>query len=133
MGFYVSESKELPKLERNENEHSEKWRRLEQAIEEMKTLYYKKLASFDDIAKTYECNWWDIKTLFRKYNLTTISLKERARLNRKRDFETIYDLHYNQKKTLTEIYRDYGFVPQHVRTTLKEHGYAVINYQRLEK
>jgi hypothetical protein len=95
----VSESKALPKIERNENEHTEKWRRLDPKIDEMKTLYYEKLASFDDIAKKFECNnWWDIKTLFRKYNLTTISLKERARLNRKRDFETIYDLHYYKKR-----------------------------------
>lgn len=133
MGFYVSETKTLPKIERNENEHTEKWRRLEPKIDEMKVLYYENLVSFDDIAKTFECNWWDIKTLFRKYNLTTLSLKERARLNRKKDFKTIYDLHYNQKKTLTEMYQDYGYIPQHVRTTLKEHGCEVINYQRVEK
>lgn len=92
----------------------------EDKLDEMIRLYREELLSFEEIGNKLNIDWWTIKTLFKKHNIPRYTLKERAKLKRKMVYPLIYKLHYEDKKTLNEIYKNYGFSPPYCRQVLRE-------------
>ncbi|GFN30802.1 hypothetical protein PCURB6_10620 [Paenibacillus curdlanolyticus] len=68
--------------------------------------------------------------MFNDLELRKITTSERAKLNRKKVLPDLLDKHYNQKMSLSQMYKDFGYTPQMVRQALKENGYRVIDYQK---
>lgn len=64
----------------------------------------------------------DLEKLFEANNVKVFKLKEISAFKRSKDFDEIYDLHINQKLSLSEIYRYYGYSPIYSKRVLKEKG-----------
>ncbi|GAB3795046.1 AraC family transcriptional regulator [Virgibacillus kimchii] len=64
----------------------------------------------------------DLEKLFEANNIKIFKLKEISALKRSKDFDEIYDLHINQKLSLSETYRYYGYSPIYSKRVLKEKG-----------
>lgn len=94
-------------------------------LDKLVYLYHQELLSFKQIEQKTGIDWWTIKNLFRKNKIKTISLSERARIKRERNYEVIYDLFVNKKLSLKEIYKRYKFSPQYVKQVLKDKGIEI--------
>jgi hypothetical protein len=96
------------------------WAKYEDQFDYLYKLYTEDLLSFEDIGEKCNIEWWNIKQLFKAKSVPFISHKERSRILRAKDFPFLYDLKYNKKLTMNQIYRDYKMSPPYVRQVLKE-------------
>lgn len=110
----------MPIEELKTDDKTYKWAEYEKHFELMYKLYSEDLLSFEEIGEQVGVEWWNIKQLFKAKGVTFISHKERSRLLRAKDFPLIYDLKYNKKMSLNQIYRGYKMSPPYVRQVLKE-------------
>lgn len=76
--------------------------------------------TFEQIEQQTGINWWTVKNLFYQKGINTISLKDRAKIKRRKDMPVIYELYFKQKLSYKEIYAKFGFSPAYSRQVLKE-------------
>ena len=92
----------------------------------IRNLYEGELLSFVQIGDKLEIDWWVVRGVLEKIGVQIQTKEERYKLRRERDFQFIYDLHFNQGLTLKQIYSEHKMTPVYVRRVLKEHGYSPI-------
>ncbi len=51
-----------------------------------------------------------------------LSYFELSKRRRAKDFDLLYDLHFNKKKSLKEIGRKYNYSPPYIRQVFKDQG-----------
>lgn len=90
-------------------------------------MYRGKNLTLMEIADKMGMKWWTVKEVFKKYGIKRMSLSERAKIKRAKDFNLIYRLHFIEKIAIKEIYRTYGFSPPYIRSVLKDQGLKPIN------
>ncbi|MEK4006308.1 hypothetical protein [Paenibacillus sp. FSL H3-0333] len=116
------DSIKIPELPWGGDNFKPKFSDYEPMLAEIVCLYRDELLSFEEIGEQLGIEWWNIKQMFKKYNITKYSIKERACLKRKKDYPQIYKLHHSMKLSFKAIYRDYGFSPSYSKLVLKEGG-----------
>lgn len=120
LNFYVFFDHELPVPKWGGEEFITKVDQIEPELDKLVSLYRESMLTFEEIAEETDIDWWTIKQLFKIKGVPTISVSERARRKRAKDFDLIYQLHFERKKGLNEIYREYGFSPSYVKAVLKD-------------
>lgn len=118
--FYVDELIDLPKPKHGGDSVEHKYEKFQSKLDRLLKMYREDLLTFEEIADKMNTDWWTIKTLFRKNDIQFITIKERAKLKRTKDFKKIYDLLYVQKMSMNEIYRRYKISPSYTRKVIQE-------------
>jgi len=71
--------------------------------------------------------WWTVKEVFEKHGIERMSLSEKAKMKRTRDFDLIYRLHFIEEVPIQEIFEKYGFSPPYIRSVLHDQGLKPVN------
>jgi len=91
-----------------------------EVVDKLIDMYQKDRLTLMQIAEKMGMEWWTVKEVFKKHGIERISLTERAKMKRAKDFDLIYRLHFVEEVSVQEIYQKYGFSPPYVRSVLKE-------------
>ncbi|PGZ96923.1 hypothetical protein COE51_16250 [Bacillus pseudomycoides] len=89
-------------------------------LDKLKRMYHEDLLTLEQIKEETGINTWVITDLFKEFDIPTMEHKERAKLRRARDFDLIYKLHFEEKMSLNEIYREYKFSPMYSKKVLED-------------
>ncbi|WP_303872531.1 hypothetical protein [Tepidanaerobacter acetatoxydans] len=90
-------------------------------------MYEVDMLTLQQIEDRTGIKWWTINSLLEKNNIKKISLSERAKIKREKDFDLIYKLHFVEEMSVKDIYKKYKFSPPYVRQVLKDKGLKPIN------
>lgn len=63
-----------------------------------------------------------ILDLFKAQKVDKLSFQELSKRRRTKDFDFLYDLHFNKKMSLKEISRAYDYSPPYIRQVFKDQG-----------
>jgi hypothetical protein len=120
---------EIPETKWGGEDFVSKTDEIEDRLDELKELYHGKLMTFEEISKETGIAWWAVKDLFEKKGVERISLSERARLKREKDFDIIYKLHFEEGIGINELYRLHGFSPPYIREVLADRGLKPVKWR----
>jgi hypothetical protein len=128
LNYYVFSDGEIPETKWGGESFVSKVDEIKDRLDELLELYQEKLMTFEEIGKETGIAWWTIKELFEKKGIERISLSERARLKREKDFDTLHRLHFEEKIGITELYRKHGFSSPYVRAVLADKGIKTVKW-----
>lgn len=126
--FYVRERIPIPPVERYADWHHS-WENYVDQLDELVEMHHKQLKTMNEIEKLTGINDYTLKELFKANGIKIYNKSEIAKMRRDRDFELLYDLHFNQKMSLNEIYRKYGYSPTYVRKAFEDKGIKHLNFR----
>jgi site-specific DNA recombinase len=107
------------------------YRRYEHLLPQMLKMYRDELMTYQEIGVSLNIPWWDVKSLFRAYGIERISPAERAKQKRQKDYDVIYHMHFEERKTFGEIGQALGRSAPYIRQVLMENGCKPINYGQI--
>lgn len=96
-------------------------------VDKLIDMYQEENLTLIEIAGKMDMEWWTVKEVFKKHGIDRMSLSERAKIKRAKDFDLIYHLHFIEEITIQEIYEKYGFSPPYIRSVLKDQGLKPVN------
>lgn len=82
----------------------------------------KELRTVGEISKELNIPDWGILNLFKAKKVDKLSYSELSMRRRAKDFDLLYDLHFNKKMSLKEIGRKYNYSPPYIRQVFKDQG-----------
>ncbi len=110
LNYYVFLDVEIPKPKWSGEHFVSKVNQIEHRLDELVSMYKEWLMTFEEISEETGIEWWTIMELFRERGIQTISLSQRAKLKREKDFDLIYKFHFEEKVGINELYRKCGCV-----------------------
>lgn len=122
--FYVSETLSLTEPNWRGEDFEPKWTEIEDKLDELVSLYWDKLLTFEEIEKKTGIEWWTVKELFKQKDIKRMSLADRAKKKRAKKFDEIYGL-IQSGMSLRQIYRDYGYSPQYCKQCLLDQNIKI--------
>jgi len=124
LNYYVFHTADLPEYKRDHESQADK---IADQLDKLVKMYQQDLLTFEEIEQRTSIPWWTVKELFKKNSIERISLRERARIKRARDFDLIYRLHFEEEISIKDIYATYKFSPPYIRSVLADRGLKPIN------
>ncbi|ATO29053.1 hypothetical protein RA13_14455 [Bacillus atrophaeus] len=85
-------------------------------------MHFEELKTVGDISKELNISDWIILDLFKAQKVDKLSFQELSKRRRTKDFDFLYDLHFNKKMSLKEISRAYDYSPPYIRQVFKDQG-----------
>lgn len=115
----------IPKPESN---HRYAWEEYENKIDEIKWLHFDKLMTVGQISEKLDIPDWIILDLFKVKKVDKLSYPELCRRRRELDFDKLYDLHFNQRFSLNDIHRLFGYSPLYTKRVFKDRGLSHLGF-----
>jgi len=98
-----------------------------EVVDKLIFMYQEENLTLMEIANKMDMEWWTVKELFKKHGIERMSLSERPKMKRAKDFDLIYRLHFFEEVSIQEIYEKYGFSPPYIRSVLHDQGLKPVN------
>lgn len=117
--FYVKEMIPIPSEEEYRNREYV-WKQYLNQLGELVELHHEALLTLHEVAKAKDIPWHTLKRMFIANNIKIYHNREIAKMRRAKNFDFLYDLHFNQKLSLNEIYEKYGFSPLYVKRVFED-------------
>ncbi|TCJ01608.1 AraC family transcriptional regulator [Cytobacillus praedii] len=114
-------------------EHVYAWQKFTDKMDKLIEMNHKDLLNPYEIEKQIGILSDDLKRLFEHHNIKLNSAWDIAKIKRKKDFKTLYKLHFQQRLSLNEIYRQYGYSQLYVKRVFKEHGLEHLGFVNQNK
>lgn len=125
LNYYLFHAVDLPrKFQRTAESEVDK---IAEQLDKLVKMYCDELLTFEEIEQRTSIPWWTVKELFKKNDVERISLSDRARIKRARDFDLIYRLHFEEEMSVRDIYAKFEFSPPYIRAVLGDRGLKPIN------
>ncbi|PAK28609.1 hypothetical protein CJ467_19770 [Bacillus velezensis] len=93
----------------------------------------KELKKMGEIPKELNIPDWGILNLFKAKKVDKLSYSELSKRRRAKDFDLLYDLHFNKKMSLKEIGRKYNYSPPYIRQVFKYQGIEHLAFKNQNK
>lgn len=128
--FYVKEKVPIPPVE---SDHCYVWEEYIDQLDELVELHHKALLTLHEIGRAKDIPYHTLKALFEANNIKIYHHHEIAKMKREKDFEFLYDLHFNKKMSLNEIYRKHGYSPLYVKRVFEDKGLKHLDFKNQYK
>ena len=102
-------------------------------LEQIKRLHFDELKTVGEISKELNIPDWSILNLFKAKKVDKLSYSELSKRRRAKDFDMLYDLHFNKKLSLKEIVRKYDYSPPYIRKVFKDRGIEHLAFKNQNK
>lgn len=119
--FYVKERVPIPPVDRYADHHYV-WEDYIDQLGKLVELHHEALLTLHEIGRAKDIPYHTLKALFEANGIKIYHNHEIAKMKREKDFELLYDLHFNKKISLKEIYRKYGFSPPYIKRVFEDKG-----------
>ncbi|NUJ16914.1 helix-turn-helix transcriptional regulator [Bacillus glycinifermentans] len=91
-------------------------------------MHFKDLMTVGQISEKLNIPDWIILDLFKAKKVDKLNYPELCRRRRACDFDKLYDLHFNQRLSLNEIHRQFGYSPLYTKRVFKEKGLSHLGF-----
>ncbi|MGM7720465.1 AraC family transcriptional regulator [Metabacillus sp. Hm71] len=103
-------------------EHQYAFEKYLESWDKIKHLHFSELKTIGVISKELGIPEWCIGEIFEFKKVDKLSFRELCKLRRSKDFKFLYDLHFNQKMSLNDIYRLHGYSPLYIKRVFEDEG-----------
>lgn len=131
--FYVSTEIDLPEPKWKNGNHVYNWQKHIDKLDKLIEMNHKDLLNPNEIQNKTGILANDLKSLFKYKGVKLYNAWEIAKLKRDRDFDFLYDLHFNKKMSLNEIYRKYGYSQPYIKRVFKDNGLSHLGFVNQNK
>ncbi|MGG3891981.1 hypothetical protein, partial [Metabacillus fastidiosus] len=128
MIFYATFNINLPEPEWMNGEHKYAWEKYLSYLDKIKELHFEQLKTIPEISEQLKIPDWIIRDLFKANKVDKLSFRELSKRKRERDFDFLYDLHFNKKISLNDIYRLHGYSPLYVKRVFEDKGLSHLGF-----
>ncbi|MED1228499.1 AraC family transcriptional regulator [Bacillus nakamurai] len=116
-----------------ESSYRYSWEKYSDKLETIKKLHFDDLKTVGEISKELDIPDWTILDLLKANKVDKLPYPELSKRRRARDFDLLYDLHFNKKMSLKEIGRKYGYSPPYIRQVFKDQGIQHLAFKNQNK